>query len=95
MSLDFVNIATIFAAAITAVFIIHTIYEAHKENKQKRKLTSQMKEEMTDYDKILQATYGLENAREKNKGVHLDEEVYLNRANEIRKASPLFKWINE
>lgn len=95
MDIDFINIVTVLSVIVTIVFLICTISEVRKENKQKKDLVSNIRIEMTDYEKISQATYGIEKAREKNKGIHLDEDVYLNRANEIRKTSSLFNWINE
>lgn len=96
MNLDFVNIITALSVVVAIGFLVLTIYETRKERKRTELLSSKIKEEMNDYAKILQATHGIETAREKNKGIHFENEnVYLNRADEIRKTSSLFSWINE
>lgn len=96
MNLDFVNIITALSVVVAIGFLVLTIYETRKERKRTELLSSKIKEEMNDYAKILQATRGIETAREKNKGIHFDDEtVYLNRARAIRKDSSLFSWINE
>ena len=96
MNFDFVNIVTILSAVITVLCFIRVVYEVHKEKNEQKSLMSRKEEYMSDYDKILKSTYGLEKAREKNTGKHFDDEtVYLNRAEEIRSGSPLFCWINE
>ena len=96
MNLDFVNIITALSVVVAIGVVVLTIYETRKERKRTELLSSKIKEEMNDYAKILQATRGIETAREKNKGIHFDDEtVYLNRARAIRKDSSLFSWINE
>lgn len=96
MNIDYVNLITIFSVIITVIFLVRTIWEVRKDKKEQEKRVINIKNSMTDYEKILHSTHGLENAREKNKGTHFDnEEVYLNRAKDIRESSSLFDWINE
>lgn len=96
MNFDFVNIVTLFSAVVTVVFLIYTIFEVRKDKNEHKKLVSKREETMSDYDKVLRSTHGLENARERNTGMHFDDEtVYLNRARAIREDSSLFSWINE
>lgn len=96
MNFDFVNIVTLFSAVVTVVFLVYTIFEVRKDKNEHKKLVSKREETMSDYDKVLRSTHGLENARERNTGMHFDDEtVYLNRARAIREDSSLFSWINE
>ena len=96
MNFDFVNIVTLFSVVVTVVFLVYTIFEVRKDKNEHKKLVSKREETMSDYDKVLRSTHGLENARERNTGMHFDDEtVYLNRARAIRKDSFLFSWINE
>lgn len=96
MNFDFVNIVTFLSVVVTALYFIHTVYETRKNENKRKNLKLRREEEMSDYEKILRSTYGLEEAREKNKGMHFDDEtVYLNRAEVIRMESPLFSWINQ
>jgi hypothetical protein len=48
----------------------------------------------TEYEKILKAVGGLENAVQPNTGIHFSETVYLNRANYLRKETKLYNLIN-
>lgn len=96
MNFDFVNIVTLFSVVVTVVFLVYTIFEVRKDKNEHKKLVSKREETMSDYDKVLRSTHGLENARERNTGMHFDDEtVYLNRARAIRNDSSLFSWINE
>lgn len=96
MNVDFVNIVTIMAVVITAVCLVRTILEVRAEKRESAVMKAKLAKEMTDYEKILRATYGIEKEREKNQGKHFeDESVYLNRAKNIRESSPFFTWVNE
>jgi len=96
MNIDFVNYVTIFTVIITVVFLVRTILEVRKDKKEQENIASKAEDSMSDYDRILQSTHDLENAREKNRGTHFDDEtIYINRAKEIRESSLFFNWINE
>ncbi len=96
MNIDFVNYVTIFTVIVTVVFLVRTILEVRKDKKEQENIVSKSENSMSDYEKILRSTHGLENAREKNRGTHFDDEtIYINRAKEIRESSSLFNWINE
>lgn len=96
MNIELINFLTILSVIIALIFLVNTILEAHKNKKEQEDLIVKRREMLSDYDKIIHSTYGVENAREKNKGVHFDDEiVYLNRAKAIREDSSLFSWINE
>lgn len=95
-NVDFITFVTILSVIITIAFIVTTILEIYKDKKEQKNLIIKRQEMLSDYDKIIHSTYGVENAREKNKGVHFDNEsIYLNRAKAIREDSSLFSWINE
>lgn len=96
MKLDYVNIIAVISSLVTLIFLFHTIYESKKIKKYINLKKSKIQDEMIDYDRILNVTRPLECAREKNNGVHFeDESIYLKRASEIRNESSLFIWINE
>ena len=48
----------------------------------------------SEYEKILKAVGGLENAVQPNTGIHYSETVYLNRATYLRKETNLYNLIN-
>ena len=96
MNLDIVDTITLASVLVTVAFLVRTIYEARREKNEQKNIILKREEDLSDYDKILRSTYGLENAREKNTGTHFeDETIYLNRAKAIRNESALFTWINE
>lgn len=96
-NIDIINVVTIMSVIITMTFLIHTVLGIYREKRKKKYEESIMsKKELTDYQKILHATYGIEKEREKNNGRHFeDEAIYLNRAEEIRLSSSFFTWVNE
>ncbi len=90
------NILTIIACVsiiITGVFVVRTFIETYSSKRKSHLRASHLKEAMADYDKIVKATYEIETEREKNRGEHKDETVYLNRATIIREKSPFFSWV--
>ena len=97
MNIDIVDIVTIMSVIITMTFLVLTILGAQKEKYKKNNGGSVIsKKELSDYQKILHATYGIEKEREKNNGKDFeDESIYLNRAEAIRLSSSFFMWVNE
>lgn len=90
------NILTIIACVsiiITGVVVVRTFIEAYSSKRKSQLRASHLKEAMSDYDKIVKATYEIETKREKTRREHKDETVYLNRATLIRENSPFFSWI--
>lgn len=85
-------------SVVAALFgVVYTIF--YFRNNKKRivayKKTIDEKVPKTEYDRIFDIVYPFENEREKNHGEPVNELVYLNRANNIRCNSSLFKWINQ
>lgn len=91
------NIATIISIVciiITVIFAIQTIRDSRKKDKEAQASADNLKSQLDDYHRILEATIKLESNREKNNGQHFeDESVYLHRANQIRINTPFFSWI--
>lgn len=94
MNMDFTNIATILSVLIMCFFLFITVRDNRKNKRNQTSDGTQSKSDQSDYEKVLQSTHWLETEREKNQGEHFDnEDVYLNRAANIRKSSPYFEWV--
>ena len=97
MSLSISNIMTVFSiisCIVTALLILRTVHDTRKQKKDIKNTATYMEKEMSDYDRIVMMTHALETERQRNRGVHFeDESVYLNRAKRIREHSPFFHWI--
>lgn len=97
MNFDFVDFLAVLSCTISAVFAVRMIKDIISVRKQQRiALYQQNQEKMSEYKKILIATYWLEHERQKNKGEHFDDEtIYLNRAQTIRTKTSFFSFVNE
>ncbi len=84
---------SVFSIVITGIILWNTLYKTRELKKASKQLELEKKQDLSEYEEILKATCSLESEREKNKGEHFDELVYLERANLIRKKSPFFSWV--
>lgn len=95
MNFDTLNILTI----ISCILIVYTVFMMFRDKrvtKLKVDMTSQKVEEaLSDYDKVVKRTAGIERERQKNTGQHHDDEsFYLNRAEVIRSKTNFFSFVN-
>lgn len=95
MSFDIINILTLLAGALIA-YTLCMIIRDKRMSKLKTSISSQKVEEaLSDYDKIVRRTAGIERERQKNTGQHHDDEsFYLNRAEVIRSKTNFFTFVN-
>lgn len=90
-----------FSVIAALTFLVSTIIEERKYKKtiiadreKTRKKTIEREVCNSEYHKICEITKPIESDRHANTGIPYEEYVYLNRANDIRNNTSLFKWIN-
>lgn len=85
-----------FSVIAALTFLVSTIIEERKYKKTiaDREKTIEREVCNSEYHKICEITRPIESDRHPNTGKHYEEYVYLNRANDIRNNTSLFKWIN-
>lgn len=94
MNFDLIDIFSLFATIVTIGLVWNTIRENRRCKKEIESRKNGIEVIMSDYDRILASTRELEFEREKNSGEHFDDEnIYLNRAQEIRQSTPFFQWV--
>ncbi|MDE5790469.1 MAG: hypothetical protein K2H96_04480 [Muribaculaceae bacterium] len=90
---DIMTVFSVISLIITIGILWNTVAKTREMKNTSKQLELEKNQSTSEYDDILQVTHKLESEREKNKGEHFDESVYLQRANMIRENSRFFSWI--
>lgn len=88
--ISFIDIASIVVAGLALYLVYKVIAFIISVKKDKRESQKSLCSALDGYERVCNATCKLENERQTNSGVHLEEEVYIARAKYIAEKCGFF-----